>query len=467
ALDVAPGLARPRIGAEDWRAHDGALWSRLREEAQDRRDAARTRAPRLAGSDAAEPALLAARRNVERAGVARAVRLELRDLREVEAPWSDPGVLVTNPPYGERLGEPAALAALYAALGDLLRRRFPGWTGWVLCGNPMLAKQIGLRPAARHVLYNGPIECRLLELPISARPVSSSAGPGWRRPSAAAAGFARRVKANERRLARWAATEGLSCYRVYDADVPEYNLSVDRYGTAVRVEEHARPRKIAPELAAARLRDALAALPAALGVDPAELVLAGSHGGARRELLEDGLRFRVDLADPLDTGLPIDERLLRRRIRQRSSGREFLGLFGGCGAAAVAAAAGGARSTTSVDSSAAHLARGREQLALNGFAGAGHRLVHADPAAWLRASRGRFGLVLVVLPSPRLSADALVSAVAPRLAPGGEILLAVRAGRDAPPPPDGWSWEDCSAELTPEDCSRRPRLRVWAVSPSG
>ncbi len=91
-------------------------------------------------------------------------------------------MLVTNPPYGERLGDRAQLAGLYAELGDILRRKFIGWTGYVLAGNLDLAKRIGLRTAHRHILYNGAIECRLLVFPISPDPVRAAAGPHWRRP---------------------------------------------------------------------------------------------------------------------------------------------------------------------------------------------------------------------------------------------------------------------------------------------
>src|SRR5262249_25195085 len=90
------------------------------------------------------------------------------------------GVLVTNPPFGERVGTTAALADLYGELGDGLRRKFTGWTGHVLAGNLALAKRIGLRAARRYPLYNGAIECRLLAFPISSRPVRSEQAPRWR-----------------------------------------------------------------------------------------------------------------------------------------------------------------------------------------------------------------------------------------------------------------------------------------------
>ncbi len=181
ALDVAPGLARRHFGAEGWRGHDPRLWRRLLAEARERRGAGAQRTVRIAGSDVSRSALRTARDNLERAGVSRHVDLEHRELRDVEAPWPDAGSVVTNPPYGERLGEVGELGPLYGLLGDVLKRRFPGWRTWVLAGNPALAKRIGLKPAARHILWNGPIECRLLEIPISEKPVESDRGPGWRR----------------------------------------------------------------------------------------------------------------------------------------------------------------------------------------------------------------------------------------------------------------------------------------------
>lgn len=180
AADIAPGLRRAYFGCIGWRGHDAALWARLRAEAEARAQAA-TRLPPIHGYDADARAVRAAHDNLTRAGLAGRVHFERRALADCAPIGDRPGLLVTNPPYGERLGNAETLAPLYAQLGDLLRRRFPGWTGYVLTGNAALAKHIGLRPARRIPLWNGPIECRLLELPISATPVVDEGGPRWRR----------------------------------------------------------------------------------------------------------------------------------------------------------------------------------------------------------------------------------------------------------------------------------------------
>jgi len=186
AADVAPGRARPYFGFLRWRGHQAALWKRLVREAEEREIRDPRRLPPIRGYDADAAAVRAALANIERAGLRGRIHVEKRSLSECEpiigrVEGEVRGLLVTNPPYGERLGDSEALADLYAGLGDVLRRKFMGWTGYVLTGNLSLAKRIGLRAARRHVLFNGAIECRLLAFPISPNPVREAKGPHWRK----------------------------------------------------------------------------------------------------------------------------------------------------------------------------------------------------------------------------------------------------------------------------------------------
>ena len=186
AADAAPGLRREYFACHGWQGHDPALWARLRREVEERAAQAGRRLPPIHAYDADPRAVRATQNNLARAELSGRVHIERRALADcvpIAGRRGGPGtgVLVTNPPYGERLGAAAQLEPLYEQLGDLLRRRFPGWTGYVLTGTPALAKRIGLRPSRRVVLYNGAIECRLLELPISSAPVRDDQGPRWRR----------------------------------------------------------------------------------------------------------------------------------------------------------------------------------------------------------------------------------------------------------------------------------------------
>ncbi len=179
ALNRAPGLARRRWGFSRWLQHDERTWRRLCRSAA---EAARPpdQAPPILGCDLDPGMVRLARQNATRAGLEDAVRLVRRDLEDLSPPrGAATGILVANPPFGERLSDARTAGALYGRLGDLLRRRFPGWTGWILAGSPALAKEVGLKPAVRHIVHNGPLECRWLGYPISETPVIGS-GPGWR-----------------------------------------------------------------------------------------------------------------------------------------------------------------------------------------------------------------------------------------------------------------------------------------------
>ena len=413
AADVAPGLLRASMGLMRWRQHDASLWSELVAEAQER-DRRRSGDFKVCveGFDMDAAAIRAARANARRAGLGEHLRFEQRELSSSERPVAiERGVLVANPPYGERLGDIRALGRLYRRLGDVLKQRFSGWTGFVLTGNLELTKEVGLRARRRHVLFNGAIECRLLEIPIDAPAplpttvseamsanasiAGSQQAPGVDptardkgeapaiRVSEAAQGFVNRLTKNFRHLSKWARREGVSCFRVYDADLPDYALAIDLYERWVHVQEYAPPKTIEPRKAERRLQEALAAIPRVLGVLPSDVHLKvrqrqKGHGqydkfsdeGAFHEVREGGLRFLVNLTDYLDTGLFLDHRPLRLRLGREAKGKRFLNLFGYTGAATVHAAAGGATQTLTVDLSNTYLDWARRNLALNGFASA-------------------------------------------------------------------------------------------------
>ena len=163
ALQVAPGLSR-RFGFMTWRDFDPALWQRLGEEARaQKRPVA---GPFLYGADLDGQALQTAQRSLEAAGLGAQARLTCGDLRDAVPPPGPKGIVVCNPPYGERLGNEAELVELYRSLGDTLKRRFAGYTAYVFTANLALGRQIGLRPSARHVLYNGNLEARLLQFKL-------------------------------------------------------------------------------------------------------------------------------------------------------------------------------------------------------------------------------------------------------------------------------------------------------------
>jgi len=160
ALDVAPGLLGGPFGFQRWPDFDARLWDSLQQEARERRRA--TLPVPIWGCDRNPTVIEQARHNARACGLADQVQFWQQALAHLEPPTTDPGIIVCNPPYGERLGHPAELAAFYKLLGDVLKQRFKGWTAFILSGNKELARHIGLKSAQRVPVYNGSLPCQWL-----------------------------------------------------------------------------------------------------------------------------------------------------------------------------------------------------------------------------------------------------------------------------------------------------------------
>lgn len=480
ASDTAPALLRTRFGFLGWRGHRDALWKSLLDEALERQERGLARMPPVIAYDQDAGAVRQALDNVRRAGLSGRVHVERRELADAEPPPHRPtGLVAVNPPYGQRLDQDRELVSLYARLGEMLRQRFDGWTAIVLTGADT---ELGLRPERSWVVYNGPIRCRLERFVLETR---QKAAP----PPARAESLNNRIARNRRQLSRWLQQEGISNYRIYDADIPEYALAVDVYGTEqgewMHVQEYEPPATVNPRDARARLRAALATLPEALGIPSERLVLKvrrRQRGGSQYtrqaaegrflEVREGRCRLLVNLTDYLDTGLFLDHRPVRHWLGDNARDRRFLNLFCYTGAATVHAALGGARSTTSVDLSRTYLDWLNRNLRLNSLADPAHRLVHADCRQWLGRCDEQFDLIFLDPPSFSRSARMegtldiqrdhveLLQQVIARLAPGGVLVFStnLRRFRLDNSRLSGVHIEDRTAWSIPRDFSRSPRI---------
>jgi 23S rRNA (guanine2445-N2)-methyltransferase / 23S rRNA (guanine2069-N7)-methyltransferase len=284
---------------------------------------------------------------------------------------------------------------------------------------------MGLRSHKQYAFWNGALPCKLLLFKLlpeqfvtgerrSARAGQEEAPAVVNEPARLSEGgqmFANRLQKNLKTLGKWAKKADIQCYRLYDADMPEYALAIDLYQDWVHVQEYAPPRSIDPEKAQTRLLDALAAIPVALGVPQEKVVIkrrerqSGTKQYERQatqgqflEVTEGGVKLLVNLTDYLDTGLFLDHRPLRLRIQQEAAGKRFLNLFCYTATASVHAAKGGARSTTSVDLSKTYLDWARRNLSLNGFSDK-QKLEQGDVMAWLAADRGEYELIFIDPPT--------------------------------------------------------------------
>jgi 23S rRNA (guanine2445-N2)-methyltransferase / 23S rRNA (guanine2069-N7)-methyltransferase len=487
AADIAPGLLRGQPGCTGWLGFDADAWTQLLSEARERRvrGLAQLQAP-LRGSDQ-DPALLAhARTHADLAGVADVVAFARADALQLPAPTPAPGLVISNLPFGARLGDAASTVTLYRRLGEVLRLRFVGGRAALLTLADGRGRALGLRAQRRYALANGALECELLLIDIP--DASSEPGADFDQPRALSEGaqmvanrLAKNLKALRRRLQR----EQIACYRLYDADLPEYAAAIDVYDGHAVVQEYQAPATIPEETARRRLGELVRATRQVLALERDRVVVktrrrqrAGDQYQAQAprrpplQVVEGGLRFEVRLDDYLDTGLYLDHRLVRAWIGAHAKGRAVLNLFCYTGAATVHAAAGGARSTTSVDLSATYLAWAARNLGLNGYAGDAHTLVQADVLRWLASGSSRYGLIYVDPPTFSNSKRAedfdvqhqhveLLLACARRLEPDGVIVFSnhfrrFRIDRDALAP--WFSIEDASAQMLPFDFARDPRI---------
>lgn len=486
ACDTAPGLLRNTFGFEHWKGHDRTLLRKVRREAALRDRRADPPDVAIVGWDNSQRAIEGASANVRLAGLEKAVSLGRRELALAVPQGASPGLVILNPPYGERLGAGKDLKLLYRRIGMTLKSRFTEWTAHLLTGNLELAKEVGLRASRRAVVYNGPLECRLLEYRILPEKESQAPVSDGRQM------FSNRLAKNLRKLKGWLRNEGASCYRVYDKDLPEYAVSIDRYEDWLYIREDERPDTIDPLKGEARLHEAAAAAAELLSVAPADVYVRQrgrqrgtsqydkvAEEGRFREVSEGGLTFLVNPADYLDTGLFLDHRITRRMIREMAGGKDFLNLFSYTGSATVYAAGGGAASTTTVDMSATYLDWARENMLLNGFEGGRHEYVRSDVLQWVDRQTRRFDLIFLDPPTFSTSKSMkrtlevqrdhvwLLTAAGRLLKPGGVILFSnnfrrFKMSRDELPQ---FSIEDITQRTIPPDFSRDRRVHnCWLIT---
>lgn len=412
AADIAPGLNRQQWGFDRWQRHNRKLWLEEVEAARQRRtDGLANMKNRLYGFDIDSEQLNAANKNLERSGLKDKIHLERRsieNLRIQKETAEQGGLVVCNPPYGERLSELPQLAPLYQDFNDATLRLLPHWKLAVFTGNTDLSKSIRRPLEKQYRFMNGKIQTRLLVLGPADEKSSAPAPSRIRGPVEA---FANRLKKNLKPLKKWAKRENIHAYRIYDADIPEYAVAVDCYQDAnsdtewLHVQEYVPPKSIDEEKSERRLLDVLAALPEVTDIPAEQIILKrrerqsgkkqyekqqdvrSLQESRRFEVIEGQAKVLVNLKDYLDTGLFLDHRPTRLDIAKRCAalpkGARMLNLFCYTAVGSLHAALAGAK-TTSVDMSRTYLNWGKDNFTANNLKISEHEFVQADCMQWLK-----------------------------------------------------------------------------------
>lgn len=500
--DLPPGLNR-EFACERWPRLAGDAWRELRDTA--RRRAKPTLPERIQATDISEDALSLARYHAQQAGVADDIHFQQRAFADISSK-RDYGCLITNPPYGERLGEREEIAQLYAAMPSVLRR-LKTWSHYLLSARDDFEKLVGQTASKRRKLYNGRLECTFYQFHGPRPPTKrDNAGPaetsepppqafGGLRPESErqAEEFANRLRSRARHLRRWPTKRGVTCYRLYERDIPDVPLVVDRYEDALHITEYERPHDRTPAEHADWL-DLMARTAAqTLEVDRSDVYLKQRQRqrGARqhtrideraesRVVHEGGLKFRVNLSDYVDTGLFLDHRIARGKVRDESAGKRVLNLFAYTGAFTVYALDGGATQTTTVDLSANYLEWAEVNLRLNGFEPSdAHRLIRADSREFVAGlpREPLFDLAVVDPPtfsnSKRLDDDwetqrdavPLLNELAKRMSRGGLVYFSTNFRRFKLDEAslDGYAVREISKQTVPEDFRNKRIHRCWRL----
>jgi 23S rRNA (guanine2445-N2)-methyltransferase / 23S rRNA (guanine2069-N7)-methyltransferase len=456
-----------------------------------------------------------ARYHAERAGVDDDIHFQERTFDRLTSK-REYGCVITNPPYGERLGEQEAAEELHRSIPEVLRN-LPTWSHYVLTALSDFEQLIGRRADRRRKLYNGRIECTYYQFhgpkPGTARkhtPVSPDAGvdldtpPKPAPPVLRAFGgitakgheqaelFKARLRKRARHLRRWPSRRDIHCFRLYERDIPEIPLIVDRYDDHLHLTEYERPhdRDIAQHAEWLDLMKRSAA--EALDVEPAKVFLKHKHrqrdnmqhektDAARYEIVvrEGGLRFWANLSDYVDTGLFLDHRITRSIVRDDAKDQRVLNLFAYTGAFSVYAAAGGAKSVTTVDWSATYLDWARRNFDLNGLKNPHFDFVRNDARDYLAQlkSHDQFDIAVVDPPtfsnSKRTDDDwdvqrdhaKLIKSVLAHITSGGRVYFSTNFRRFKLYEDNilATSIREISRQTVPEDFRNRRIHRCWVI----
>ena len=499
AADIAPGILRGHYGFHYWLQHDQALWDSLVIEAQERKTAGLEKLDLdIRGYDANPRVLEFTTQNIENAGLDEHIRLAHKPIDQFGKPTAEHGLLLTNPPYGERLGEIDELIPLYQKLGTVLQKNFTGWKAAIFTGNVDLGRETDLSPTKQYSLFNGTIPCKLLVFTDmtskSARIAERLSTPAPAQELTEGARMVlNRLKKNQRRLDGWRKKSNISCYRLYDADIPEYAVAVDIYDQSVYVQEYAPPATISEKVARERFAEVKQAVK-----EFSASYRGKTHYKERRrqkgdsqyqrnsegasdiiEVAEGQGRFEINLSDYLDTGLFLDHRPVRAMIGDLVKGKSFLNLFCYTAAASVQAALAGAKSSLSIDMSNTYLDWAARNFELNGMSASKHQLLRADCLKWLEDEGELYDVIFLdpptfsnskkmdsVLDIQRDHGDMIRNAMA-KLAPDGVLIFSnnFRKFKMDELTLRQFDCENITPQTLDMDFERNPRIHnVWKIT---
>lgn len=413
AAGYAPGIDRAVWGFAHWLSHDEEAWQQqLNLAITKSNDGLEKLDLKVYGRDLDSRVIKTAKQNAKKAGVSSFIEFTCESANEMKNKFSKPGTIVFNPPYGERIGELPELVETFTLLGQTLKQEFADWTISILTANKELLSLLKLSSAKKYKFKNGPLDCVFALYHLDEKQRQKDAILPQNTFDIENSAFANRLVKNKKKLKGWLKKQDIECYRIYDADIPEYNVAIDVYGDYIVIQEYAAPANIEPEKVAKRLQEVIFFTPQVLDVPTERVVLktrAKQKGTNQYQKLaqkqqsitvsEHGALFKVNLWDYLDTGLFLDHRKTRQIVAQMAKGKRVLNLFAYTGSVSVQAALHGASGITTVDMSNTYLTWAKDNFALNNLTGNQFQFVQADCLKWLKSNEQKYDLIFIDPPT--------------------------------------------------------------------
>lgn len=503
AANVAPGLERSYFGFKKWSLHNPQLWQDCIDQARQAVDM--NSATRIYASDYDATALEIARANAKRSQVEDLIEFSHQQVADLEIPATQTETLVIcNPPYGHRLDGDQDLGQLYGDIGSALQRLAPAKLA-IISANPDLLHRLKLKRISRKEVKNGPLECLFAifetadegekaDLDVPSRIIADEIAVPLRN----------RLTKNARHLQRWANRNNVSCYRVYDADLPEFAFALDRYQSEIapevewfHLQEYQAPATIESDKAEYRIRVAVDVIRDLFSIPDEQLFCktrrrqSGSGQYQKQDQRNELYQVRegtasllINLSDYLDTGLFLDHRVTRDMVYHHAQNKSVLNLFCYTAAVGVQAALGGASSVMNIDLSTTYLKWARENYLLNRLDDeTRYQFVRADIVELLKCP-DRFSLQrsydLIFFDPPSFSNSSkmqqtldiqrdhedLIKLAMNLLANDGLLLFSTnrRGFKLADQIRQSYQARDISHSTLPEDFKRNPKIhRCWEI----
>jgi len=411
AAGYAPGIDRQKWGFIHWLGFDEELWQYALTSAIEKSNQGLDNLKvKVFGTDIDSRVLKTAQQNARNAGLQQYIEFACKDANKVNNVYGGPGTILFNPPYGVRIGELPELVESFVLFGQKLKAQFIDWQVGILTANTELLTLLKLASFKRYKFKNGPLDCQFALYNIDDKQAAGSNNNAEFEHKDSA--FANRLLKNKKNLKNWLKKEQIECYRLYDADIPEYNVAVDIYGEYLVIQEYAAPKNIEEEKVAKRLQEVIYFAPKVLNVPTDKVVLktrAKQKGTNQYQKVaeskksivvsEYGAQLKINLWDYLDTGLFLDHRKTRQIVAQKAKGKSLLNLFAYTGSVSLQAALHGASTITTVDMSNTYLSWAQDNFLLNKLSGHKYQFVQADCLQWLKGNKEKFDVIFIDPPT--------------------------------------------------------------------